>query len=95
MGTIFLVSLGVAYQSAMRERVRGQAWGSAMSEAGFLHERHLLMLPFKWTVKSMNIIGQAKRAPHWGTIEISRDIYIYILYFIFLQSYYNRISRCV
>ena len=30
-------------------------WGSAVSDAGFLRERHLLMLPFKWTANSMNI----------------------------------------
>ena len=53
------ISLGLArpvYQSATQERVWGQMWGSAVSDAGFVHERHLLMLPFKWTAKSMNII---------------------------------------
>ena len=30
-------------------------------------------------MQSAEVIGRAKRAPHWGVqIEISRDIYIYV-----------------
>ena len=44
VGRFSLQSGKTRYQPTTQERVWGQMWGSAMIDAGFLQERHLLML---------------------------------------------------